>query len=214
MGIIVDILIIAIIALFIFWGYHRGLIGVAFKIITFFAAIIIALLLYKPVSNIIIEKTQIDENIENSIIEKFSSKEDEQIKEEDIENMSEVLVNYIKNYTSEVQDATVSMVAKQVSTLSINVAVAIGLFILTKILLIIFKALSKILAELPVIKQFDKTGGIIYGLLEGILVILIILAIISLCASMIENFEIVSSINNSYIGKFLYNNNIILKVLF
>lgn len=214
MGLIVDILIIAIIALFIFWGYHRGLIGVAFKIITFFAAIIIALLLYKPVSNIIIEKTQIDENIENSIIEKFSSKEDEQIKEEDIENMSEVLVNYIKNYTSEVQDATVSMVAKQVSTLSINVAVAIGLFILTKILLIIFKALSKILAELPVIKQFDKTGGIIYGLLEGILVILIILAIISLCASMIENFEIVSSINNSYIGKFLYNNNIILKVLF
>lgn len=214
MGLIVDILIIAIIALFIFWGYHRGLIGVAFKIITFFAAIIIALLLYKPVSNIIIEKTQIDENIENSIIEKFSSKEDEQIKEEDIENMSEVLVNYIKNYTSEVQDATVSMVAKQVSTLSINVAVAIGLFILTKILLIIFKALSKILAELPVIKQFDKTGGIIYGLLEGILVILIILAIISLCASMIENFKIVSSINNSYIGKFLYNNNIILKVLF
>lgn len=214
MGLIVDILIIAIIALFIFWGYHRGLIGVAFKIITFFAAIIIALLLYKPVSNIIIEKTQIDENIENSIIEKFSSKEDEQIKEEDIENMSEVLVNYIKNYTSEVQDATVSMVAKQVSTLSINVAVAIGLFILTKILLIIFKALSKILAELPVIKQFDKTGGIIYGLLEGILVILIILAIISLCASMIENFEIVSSINNSYIGKFLYNNNIILKVVF
>lgn len=214
MGLIVDILIIAIIALFIFWGYHRGLIGVAFKIITFFAAIIIALLLYKPVSNIIIEKTQIDENIENSIIEKFSSKEDEQIKEEDIENMSEVLVNYIKNYTSEVQDATVSMVAKQVSTLSINVAVAIGLFILTKILLIIFKALSKILAELPVIKQFDKTGGIIYGLLEGILVILVILAIISLCASMIENFEIVSSINNSYIGKFLYNNNIILKVLF
>ena len=214
MGLIVDILIIAIIALFIFWGYHRGLIGVAFKIITFFAAIIIALLLYNPVSNIIIEKTQIDENIENSIIEKFSSKEDEQIKEEDIENMSEVLVNYIKNYTSEVQDATVSMVAKQVSTLSINVAVAIGLFILTKILLIIFKALSKILAELPVINQFDKTGGIIYGLLEGILVILIILAIISLCASMIENFEIVSSINNSYIGKFLYNNNIILKVLF
>lgn len=214
MDLIVDIIIIAIIALFIFWGYYRGLIGVAFKILTFFAAIIIALLLYKPVSNLIIEKTQIDENIEQSIIEKFSSKEDEQIKEEDLENMSEVLVNYIKNYTTEVQDATVSMIAKQVSIVSINVVVAIGLFIITKLILIIFRAISKILAELPIIKQFDKTGGIIYGLLQGILVVLVILAIISLCASMIENFGIISSINNSYIGKFLYNNNIILKILF
>lgn len=214
MNFIVDIIIIAIIALFTFWGYHRGLIGVAFKILTFFVAILVALFLYQPVSNLIIKNTDVDENIENSIIEKFSSKENEQIKEEDLENMSQVVVNYIKNYTSEAQDATVSMVAKQVSIVSINVVVAIGLFILTKLILIIFRAISKILAELPIIKQFDKTGGIIYGLLEGILVILVVLAIISLCASMIENFGIISSINNSYIGKFLYNNNIILKILF
>lgn len=214
MNFIVDIIIIAIIALFTFWGYHRGLIGVAFKILTFFVAILVALFLYQPVSNLIIKNTDVDENIENSVIEKFSSKENEQIKEEDLENMSQVVVNYIKNYTSEAQDATVSMVAKQVSIVSINVVVAIGLFILTKLILIIFRAISKILAELPIIKQFDKTGGIIYGLLEGILVILVVLAIISLCASMIENFGIISSINNSYIGKFLYNNNIILKILF
>ena len=214
MALIIDIILIAIIALFIFWGYHRGLIGVAFKILTFFAAIIIALVLCKPVSNLVIENTQIDENIKISIIEKFSSKEDEQIKEEDLKNMSDVLVNYITDYTSEVQNATVSMVAEQVSTVSINVVVAIGLFIITKLILIIFRATSKLLAELPIIKQFDKAGGIIYGLLQGLLVIFVILAIISLCASMIENFGIISSINNTYITKFLYNNNLILKIFF
>lgn len=214
MAIIIDLIIIAIIALFIFWGYYRGLIGVAFKIITFFAAIIIALVLYKPISNIIIEKTEIDETIENSIIEKFSSNHDEEIKEEDLENMSQVLVNYITNYTTEVQNATVSMVSKEVSIVSINVIVAIGLFIITKLILIVFRAFSKLLAEIPVIKQFDKTGGIIYGLLQGLLIVYLILAIISLCASMIENFGIINNINNSIIGNFLYNNNIILKIIF
>ena len=214
MALIIDIIIIAIIALFVFWGYHRGLIGVAFKILTFFAAIIITLLLYKPISNLVIEKTQIDENIENAIVEKFSSNKDEQLKEEDLQNMSDVLVKYIKDYTAETQDATVGMVAKEISIVSINIIVALGLFIITKLILILFKALSEVIAELPIIKQFDKTGGIIYGLLQGILVIFVILTIISLCASMIENFGIISSINESVIGNFLYNNNIILKILF
>ncbi len=214
MALIIDIIIIAIIALFVFWGYYRGLIKVAFKILTFFAAIIITLLLYKPVSNVIIDKTQIDENIENAIVEKFSSDKDEQLKEEDMQNMSEVLVKYITDYTSEVQDATVGMVAKEISIVSINIIVALGLFILTKLILIVFKALSKVLEDLPIIKQFNKTGGVIYGLLQGLLVVFVILAIISLCASMIENFGIISSINESVIGSFLYNNNIILKILF
>lgn len=214
MNFIVDIIIIAIIALFTFWGYHRGLIGVAFKILTFFVAILVALFLYQPISNLIIKNTDIDENIETAIIEKFSSKENEEINEENIKNMPQVVINYITDYTSQVQDATVGMVANQVAIASINVIVAVGLFIITKLILIIFRAISKIIAELPIIKQFDKTGGIIYGLLQGLLVIYLILAIISLCASMIENFGIVTSINNSFIGSFLYNHNVILKVLF
>lgn len=211
MALMVDIIIIAIIALFTFWGYHRGLIGVAFKILTFFVAILVALFLYKPVSNLIIKNTNIDEKIENTIIEKFSSKENEQINEE---NMSQVLVNYISNYTSEVQNETVNIVANQLAIASINVIVAVGLFIITKLILIIFRAISKIIAELPIIKQFDKTGGIIYGLIQGFLVIYLILAIISIFAPMIESLEIINNINNSIIGNFLYNNNIILKIIF
>lgn len=214
MSLIIDVIIIAIIALFIFWGYHRGLIGVAFKILTFFVAILVALFLYKPVSNLIIENTDIEDNIKNSIIEKFSSNENEQVTEENMQNMPQVLINYITDYTNEVQNATVYTIAEELSIAIINIIVALALFIITKIILIIFRALSKILAELPIIKQFDKTGGIIYGLIEGLLVVYLILAIISLCSSMIEGSEIISNINNSILGGFLYNNNIILKAIF
>ena len=65
MSFIIDLIIIAIILLFTFLGHKRGLVKVAFKLCTFFIAIVVAFLLFKPVAGLVIEKTTIDENIEN-----------------------------------------------------------------------------------------------------------------------------------------------------
>ena len=64
MSIFVDIGIVAIVALSTFLGYKKGLIGVAFKIISFFIAIILAFVLCKPVSYYIMQQTIIDDKIE------------------------------------------------------------------------------------------------------------------------------------------------------
>ena len=72
MGIILDIILVAIIALNIFICYKKGLVKLAVGLIAVAAAIILALILYKPVSNLIIENTEIDENIEQAIINNFS----------------------------------------------------------------------------------------------------------------------------------------------
>ena len=69
MGIILDIIIIAIMALSILLGYKKGLVNVAVKLFAFIIAIIVTFVFYKPVSNLIIEKTEINEKIENVIIE-------------------------------------------------------------------------------------------------------------------------------------------------
>ena len=61
MAIIIDLIIVAILALSIFLGYKKGLAKNIIKIISFLVAIIIAILFFKPVSNFIIEKTEIDE---------------------------------------------------------------------------------------------------------------------------------------------------------
>jgi len=68
MGIILDIIIIAIMAISIFIGYKKGLVRVAVKLCAFLIAIIVTLVFFKPVSNIIIKNTQIDEKIESVII--------------------------------------------------------------------------------------------------------------------------------------------------
>ena len=84
MAIIIDLIVIAILALSIFLGYKKGLIGVAFKILSFLIAIVITLILYRPVSSFIINNTNFAKNIENIIVQKLSSAEIEngEIKEE------------------------------------------------------------------------------------------------------------------------------------
>ena len=75
MGIVIDIVVIAILVLNIIIGYKKGLINVVFNILAFFIAIIITFILYKPVSNFIINNTEIDDKIKQTIIEN-SKKED------------------------------------------------------------------------------------------------------------------------------------------
>ena len=75
MGIIVDLIIIGIILLFIGVGLKKGLAGSLIKLLSFAIALIVAVALYKPVSNAIMKNTQIDENIEQAIIATFGSEE-------------------------------------------------------------------------------------------------------------------------------------------
>ena len=74
MGIILDIILIFIMALSIILGYKKGLVKVAVKLCAFLIAVIITLVFYKPVSNLIIENTQLDEKIEGVIIENGTKK--------------------------------------------------------------------------------------------------------------------------------------------
>ena len=69
MWIVFDLLVIGIIALCTFIGYKQGLVKAIIKILSFVIAIVIALILYKPVSNIIIKNTSIDDNIKNATID-------------------------------------------------------------------------------------------------------------------------------------------------
>ena len=86
MYIVIDLIVIGIVALFTFLGYKQGLVKAAIKILSFLIAIIVAFVLYKPVSNLIINNTSIDNNIKNSIIEKIKPEGAEENQEIQIED--------------------------------------------------------------------------------------------------------------------------------
>ena len=111
------------------------------------------------------------------------------------------------------KEAVADSVSKEMAITIVKAGTWISLFIIARILFIFLKLITSLIAKLPVIKQFDKLGGIIYGLLEGIIIVYIILAIVSFVSPMI-NPDVSNTINNSTIGGFLYNNNLLLKIIF
>lgn len=220
MSILVDIIILALIALSIFIGYKRGLIKCAINVLSFFIAIIVVILLTTPISNLIINTTEIDDNIKNSLTDNIKignvSKEDLVLTEEN-SNVPEVVRKYINDLMADAKDdepnVVVDTLAQNLTVMIINVGVAVVLFIGTKIILIFVKVLADIIGKIPLIKQFNEVGGIIYGIFSGIVKVYLILAVISIIVPIITDSTLIDAINSSILGSFMYNNNILLKII-
>lgn len=212
MTIVVDLIILAIIVLCIVIGYIRGLTGSLIKILSFVLSVIIAFILFVPVSNLIINNTEIDENIETSIRNAILSGE-----ENGEAAMPETITDYIGQKVDEASDSAketvVDSTAREVSLTIVKAGTWIALFIVARILLILLRFITSLIAKLPIIKQFDKLGGVIYGLLEGLIIVYVVLAIISFASPMMSG-DIANAIDNSTIGSMMYNNNLLLKIIF
>lgn len=204
---VVDLIIIGIILLSTFIGYKRGLIKVAVKILSFFIAIILAFTLCTPVTNMIIENTTIDENIETRIIDKILPEDSKE------ENQTVEIEKGLSNLLKIDKEGTVKTVAHEFTVKIIKAASLILIFIATKILLIIVAFFTDAISELPVISQFNKLGGTIYGLLKGIFMVFVIFAIVFIASPMMDA-SILEKINSSILGSLMYNNNLLLKIIF
>lgn len=212
LGIIFDIFLVAIIALNVFICYRKGLVKLAVGLIAVIVAIIISVLLYKPVSNIIIENTEIDENIENTVIENFSTETDEQ---EDTDNgFMKYMEKYVNDSINKTRNQIVLEASNVIATKVINICVFLGIFIIARIVLILLTFIADIIMSLPILKQFNKAGGIIYGLIKALLIIYVILAIIFFIIYVSGNTTLSNAISSSYITKFFYNNNLLLNLIF
>lgn len=219
MGIIVDLVIVLIFFACIFGGYKRGLAKCLLKILTSVLAIIIAVILYKPFVNFIIESTTIDDNIALSfekIINQNSESEGDLINEDS--GIPKPVTNYInnnvQNAVNEEREKAISEVSKNAATLIIDIAGLIIIYIIAKILLKILTVFTDIVAKLPVIKQCNELGGIIYGILEAIVIILIVATIVSIITPLMGNYVLTDIILQSHLGKFFYNNNLFLNLIF
>ena len=211
MSIIVDLVILAIFIICIIIGYVRGLTGSLIKILSFVLSIVIAFILFVPISNLIINNTQIDDNLEQSIREMIIGNNEEEQK------MPEAITDYIQqqveNASDSAKEAIADNTAHEVALTIVKAGTWIALFIIARILLIFLRFITSLIAKLPVIKQFDKLGGIIYGVLEGLIIVYVLLAIISFVAPMINN-TLVNAIDESFVGSMMYNNNLLLKIIF
>ena len=137
---VLDLIVILVIALFTFIGYKQGLVKTAIKILAFFIALVVSLMLYKTIGNVIMKNTQVDEQIQNTIVSK--------VLPEDYEEKLEVLPDALV----ESGETTVNELAKNVTEKIIYGVVFIVLFVVLKIALKFVTLLTDLITKLPVIK--------------------------------------------------------------
>ncbi len=207
MYIIVDIIVILILMGSVYRGYKKGIVDVGFKLVAFIISLLVAILLYSPITEVIVNNTQIDEKIEEVIIKNATaSKESEEEQNSDTENNLETYITkYSKNIVKDTKNSMVESAAKPLAKNIIGISVIIVLFLCSRIILIILKTFTNILTKLPIIKQLNEVGGIVYGLLAGLIVIYLLLAIVYFVTLISGNTTIIEIIDNTYITKLLYS---------
>lgn len=215
MGIFIDILIILIMVLFIYMGYRKGLIKVALSFVSVIVSILIALVIYKPVANQIMLNTQIDEKISETIYAQIENIDFENISDE--EKQENGILGITEKYINEALKNQTENIGKYISdNLSITIVELITFIILIiglRILLLALNLLGNVIGNLPIIKQFNKSGGIIYGIIEGFFIINLILALLYVINPIYANGEIEKNIAKSNLGKMIYENNFIINTI-
>jgi len=198
MGIIIDIIIILFILASIFFGYKKGLITLGIQLCAFLIAIVVTFVFYRPIGNIVINTTQIDEKLQETI-------------QVNVENfVAEDTGNQITNEL--IESAKNGMLPETARTLAINIiygATMLVLFAIVRIALLFINVLANAIAKLPILDQFNKLGGILYGLLRGVLVTYAVLMIISLVTSVNPKSTLNEVMDTTYLAKTMSSYNVL-----
>ena len=196
MNFVVDIIIVLIIVISALLAYRKGLISLSVQLLATIISILIIIVIYKPVSNLIINTTGIDEYIQNEILEKVTD-----VVEQDKENNNQI-VETIEN----------GMLPETARNLSIDIVqggVILILYILLRVALRFVTGLVNIVAKVPIIKQINKLGGVLYGIIRGLLLVYVILLFVNLSGNINSNNTVYKSVESSTLGKFMNENNLI-----
>ncbi len=192
MGIIIDLILIAIVLLSAFLGYKKGLVKLGAKLFAGIIAIVLTLILYRPVSGAIIKNTPIVEKIKNVVIENSSNFENQ-----DKDKVSTQITNQVKN---EILPAEAENIAKSI----VYAVTSIVLFLVIKIILSIVISLIDEIARLPILKQFNEVGGLVYGLARGMLIVCVIILLMGVHAKVKPENNLNENIEKSNITKMIY----------
>ena len=219
-GILVDLVLISILISNAFWGYRRGLVNVVFQALAFLVSLLIMFVLYKPVANTIMNSTSLDETISQAIASNLTGTTlaDGNLISAEQTNISESVVELINSFVRDAlnraESNVVGYVSNELAKIMIYTGTMLLLFIVSRMALVLVRFVAELIGNLPIIKLFNKSGGLVFGIVKGFVIAYAIFAILSVVSPFISQIGIISAIQDSTFGKAMYNDNILLNLFF
>lgn len=221
------IAVIAIIVLLGWIGFKKGLVKMVFSLASTIAALLIAVI-FSPIVSGIMKNSEgvvsfIDEKV--GAIINFSSEEAADAGESEQETLIEALPlpesikqsllenNTEENYVSMQVEEFEEYVCRQITNVIINsIAFVITLVIAIVALWFVCNALN-IIAKLPLLRQLNTTAGLAVGLAEGVLLVWILFAVLTMFAGSEFGRNTMEMIAENPLLDFLYKNNLVSKFI-
>ncbi len=215
MGILIDFLVIMFMLFCIFIGYKRGLIKVSVKIIAIIISIIFALIFYRGIAMVIINYTTIDDKINDAIYEKIKDVDFANINDEQKENNTILKISekYIDDAMNNYKEDVAHYVADQLTVTIIQILSFVVFLIIVRLIFIGLNFIADIIAKFPIIKQFNVSGGIIYGIIEGFFIVNLVFAVLYILNPICLDGKIEKTIEKSKLGNVIYENNVIIDLI-
>lgn len=219
-----DICVIIIIVVSGLRGLSIGLVLSFFSIASYIVAGIIAKVYYPFVSVFIVENTTWFYKIQQFVIKnmKFLAKDNLQSQGASKENIFEImnlpkifekLVINSDAFTQYSEGALYNIniyISELIAKVIIDLLSIIIIFIVAKIALNILGSVLNGIASLPIINQFNRLGGLIFGFVKGVLIVFIFAAIMIPIVSIFPSCFLANALENSIIAKSYYDHNIVL----
>lgn len=204
---VIDIIVLAYIAFSIFAGYKKGLIGILASFVGFVVALILAFALEPQVVNFLNNDTHVASTIENGIRSGVSQAL--QQKQDNLQGTNKFYSGIINNFANETADE----ISYNITQFVLKGISFVGVYIIVIVIMYILESLLNFVFDLPILKSINKSGGIAVNIVMAIFKIWIVLAIISFLVPFGSMQQVVNAINQTYITKYLFNNNLIVSFL-
>ena len=128
--------------------------------------------------------------------------------------MEELIDSFVSEALEQSSSNPARYVSEKLSVFMIQTGTFLLLFILSRGLLLFVRFAAELIANLPIIKMFNKSGGLIYGVLKGFFIVYLLLAVFSLISPIIYEYGVIQAIQDSALGSGMYDNNLILNIFF
>ena len=227
---IIDIIGIIIVLICAFIAFKKGFVKTFFGFISTFVAIILAFTLCNTGVMIIKQNTGIDEWIENTLTvslkieqkEEISgdSNEEPTVSDEDNKNILEnVFENLPENIQSmvgfeEYKENTKKTVVASATEVILKILSWIIIYVLVRLLLLVVCLICNGIMNIAFLKQINNLAGLILGVILGLFRVYIILAVISFLVAVVPLESVVELIKSSMIISLMYENNILISLIF
>lgn len=222
-----DVVVLLIIGGEVFRAFRQGMVKTIIELAAWIVALIAGKLYYKVVAAALVERFEVFQNLEQTIYagltKNFTSQAQLQAAASSGQlsgqlNLPNVLNQLPKDVIGKSQDTMNQLVfgdmAHKISEMMINglsfMFIVFGVMAALAILTVVLDQI----AHLPLLKEVNKLGGLVVGVVKGGFNVLVLMTIITFVVPFLKSTWLIDAIQNSQVAIYFYNNNILLYLIY